>query len=253
MSQAFESMVVVVTGAARGMGAAYARAFHERGAFVFLADINGARATETAAQLGERAHAVAVDVSDEAHVAALFAEVRQRYGRLDILINNAALMLDVEKPFKPFWEIDLAEWRRVMDINAAGVFLCTKNALPLFREAGGGRVVNVTSDAIWHGYPGQLAYFASKGALAVMNRCLARELGEFSVNVNAIAPGLTESEVVRNSEFLQGLKPIIHESRSLKRDQGPEDLVGTVLFLCSPESACITGQTIVINCGGIMP
>ena len=86
-----------------------------------------------------------------------------------------------------------------------------------------------------------------------MNRCLARELGDFNVNVNAIAPGLTESEVVGNSEFLQGLKPIIHESRALKRDQGPEDLVGTVLFLCSSESACITGQTIVVNCGGIMP
>ena len=253
MSGAFESKVVVVTGAARGMGAAYARAFHERGASVFLADINGRRAAETAAPLGECAHAVAVDVSDEAQVAALLAEVSERYGRLDVLINNAALMLDVEKPFKPFWEIDLAEWRRVMDINAAGVFLCTKHALPLFRAAGGGRVVNVTSDAIWHGYAGQLAYFASKGALAVMNRCLARELGEFNINVNAIAPGLTESEVVRNSKFLQDLKPVIHESRSLKRDQRPEDLVGTVLFLCSPESACITGQTIVINCGGIMP
>ena len=253
MSRAFESSVVVVTGAARGMGAAYARAFHDCGAIVFVADINGSRATETATQLGERALAVPADVSDEAQVAALFAEVRRRYGRLDILVNNAALMLGVERPFKPFWEIDIVEWRRVMDINASGVFLCTKHALPLFREAGGGRVVNVTSDAIWHGYAGQLAYFASKGALAVMNRCLARELGEFGINVNAIAPGLTELEVVRSSEFLQSLKPIIRELRSLKRDQCPEDLVGTVLFLCSPESACITGQTIVINCGGIMP
>jgi NAD(P)-dependent dehydrogenase (short-subunit alcohol dehydrogenase family) len=253
MSDGFASKIVVITGAARGMGTAYARAFHERGAVVFVADINSGAAAEVAAQLGARAHAIDVDVSDEERVAALFEEVENRYGRLDVLINNAALMLDVEKPFKPFWELNLAEWRRVMDVNAAGVFLCTKHALPLLKRADGGKVVNVSSDAIWHGYAGQLAYFASKGAVAVMNRCLARELGEFNINVNAIAPGLTESESVRASEFLRNLKPMIQESRALKRDQVPQDLVGTVLFLCSPESACITGQTIVINSGGIMP
>ena len=253
MNDGLPRRIVVVTGAARGMGMAYARSLHERGDVVFVADINYPAAAEVAARLGERAHAISVDVSDEEQVTTLFEEVGKRYDRLDVLINNAALMLDVEKPFKPFWELSLAEWHRVMNVNATSVFLCTKHALPLLKRSAAGKLVNITSDAIWHGYAGQLAYFASKGAVAVMNRCLARELGEFNINVNAIAPGLTESESVKASEFLRSLKPAIHESRALKRDQEPQDLVGTVLFLCSPESACITGQTIVVNSGGIMP
>jgi NAD(P)-dependent dehydrogenase (short-subunit alcohol dehydrogenase family) len=249
----FQDKVVVVTGAAHGIGRAYAAAFVEEGATVVIADVDAEGAKATASKLGARAHPAAFDVADERSVARLFAEVKERWRRLDALINNAALMLGVEKPFKPFWELSSAEWQRVMGVNAEGVFLCCKHAYPLMASTGGGRIVNITSDAIWHGYAGQLAYFASKGAVAVMTRCLARELGEFNINVNAVAPGMTSSEAVNTSPFLQEVKPLAIEARALKREQFPEDLVGTVLFLCGPGSASITGQSIAVNCGAIMP
>jgi NAD(P)-dependent dehydrogenase (short-subunit alcohol dehydrogenase family) len=252
-SKRFDSQLVVITGSARGIGAAYARAFIHEGATVVIADVDSERATSTANMLGDRALALHVDVSREDSVADLFKQVETRWGRVDCLINNAALMLDVERPFKPFWEIDWTEWQRYMAVNAGGVFLCCKHAYPLMAHNGRGSIVNITSDAIWQGYIGQLAYFASKGAIAVMTRCLARELGEFNITVNAVAPGLTSSESVIKSEFLQQVKPVAIQSRPLKRDQMPEDLVGAVLFLCAPENRCITGQTIVVNCGSVMP
>jgi NAD(P)-dependent dehydrogenase (short-subunit alcohol dehydrogenase family) len=243
--------VAVVTGAARGLGAAYTAALAEAGARVVAADVDADGARRTARRTGGLA--VTADVSSPSDVDHLFATTGARFGRLDILVNNAAVMLDVERPFKPFWEISVDEWDRVMAVNARSVFLCCARARPLMAESGGGSVINITSDAIWHGYEGQLAYFASKGAVAVMNRCLARELGQFGIRVNAIAPGLTQSEAVRSSEFLQQLGPAVRRDRALGRDQDPRDLVGTVLFLAGPSSSAITGQTIVVNCGGIMP
>ena len=217
-----------------------------------MADIRGDLLALGAEQFSYRATAVEVDVSDEASVNRLFRKIEKEHGKLDILVNNAALMLDVEKPFKPFWEIDVTEWDRVMAINTRGVFLCCRGALSLMMAANSGKIVNVTSDAIWHGYAGQLAYFASKGAVAVMTRCLARELGQFGINVNSVAPGLTSSEAVNRSCYLQEIKADIIADRALRRDQVPADVVRSVLFLCSDDSSAITGQSLVVNCGGIM-
>ena len=252
----FVGKVALITGAGRGIGKAYCKGFLDAGASVVVADIDYERARATASELdsgGGQVVAIGVDVASEASVIRMYEQVIKRFGGVDFLVNNAAIVLDVERPFKPFWELEWDEWNRVMAVNAGGVFLCCKHIKPIMERQGGGRIVNITSDGIWHGYADQLAYFASKGAVAVMTRCLARELGPFNINVNAVAPGLTWSEATRASEFLQSIKDEVIARCALRREQFPEDLVGTVLFLCSPASACITGQTIVVNCGSIMP
>jgi NAD(P)-dependent dehydrogenase (short-subunit alcohol dehydrogenase family) len=252
----FAGQVALVTGGGRGIGQAYSRGFAQAGASVVVADIDAKRAQQTARELndeGGRALAVAVDTASEESVRNMFESAEGEFGRVDFLVNNAAIMLDVEKPFKPFWETSWEEWQRIMSVNVGGIFLCCKYAKPLMEKQGGGRIVNISSDAIWKGYESQLAYFASKGAVAVMTRNLARELGPFNINVNNVAPGYTLSEAVLTSELMQGVRASVMASCCIKRDQHPEDVVGAVLFLCGPESACITGQSIVVNCGAIMP
>lgn len=238
------------------MGRAHSSGFAREGAAVIVADILAEKANETADELkrqGCRALAVSLDVADEASVNAAFDLIDREFGRVDYLVNNAAIMLDVEVPFKPFWETSLAEWNRIFAVNVAGIFLCCKSAKPIMERQGGGRIVNITSDAIWKGYESQLAYFSSKGAVAVMTRSLAREFGPFHVNVNNVAPGYTLSEAVLDSKEMQGVRASVMRSCCLQRDQHPDDITGAVLFLCSLESACITGQSIVVNCGAIMP
>jgi NAD(P)-dependent dehydrogenase (short-subunit alcohol dehydrogenase family) len=256
INKRFLQRVAVVTGGARGVGKAYCEGLVTEGAAVVIADINYKRAQSTAVELvaaGGQAIAVEVDVASEDSVRRMYEEALDHFQRVDFLINNAAIMLDVDRPFKPFWELDWDEWTRVMAVNTGGVYLCCKHVKPIMERLGQGRIVNISSDAIWKGYDGQLAYFASKGAVAVMTRCLARELGPFNINVNAVAPGYTLSEAVQASEFMQSVKPKVMAACAIQREQYPEDLVGTILFLCSADSACITGQTIVVNCGAVMP
>lgn len=257
INKRFVKQVALVTGGAYGIGKAYCEGFISEGASVAIADINYKRAQETANELekiGGEALAVEVDVASKESVQIMYEKILSRFHRVDFLINNAAIMLDVEKPFKPFWELEEAEWSRVISVNSGGVYLCCKYVKPIMEKLGGGKIINITSDAIWKGYEGQLAYFASKGAVAVMTRCLAHELGKFNINVNAIAPGFTLSDAVQSSRFMmESIKPIVMESCAIKKDQKPEDLVGTALFLCSTESKCITGQTIVVDRGVVMP
>ena len=256
MSFPFHDKVAIVTGGGRGIGAAYCEALAQHGATVVVADIDPKASQETATTIvkdGGDAHALRLDVGSEESVRQAIKHIDARYGKVDFLINNAAIVLDVKKPFKPFWEIEWEEWARVMAVNAGGIYLCCKYVKPIMEKQGGGRIVNIGSDSIWKGYESQLAYFASKGAVAVMTRCLARELGPFNINVNCLAPGLTLSDSTIQSPDMQRVKPLVIASQCIKREQMPRDLVGTVLFLCSDASANITGQTIVVNLGAIMP
>lgn len=256
MASNLSNKVALVTGGARGIGKAYCKGFVNHGAAVVVADIDGKQAQATATELnqaGGRAIAVQVDVSVEESIIQMFDTVEREFSRVDFLVNNAAIMLDLDVPFKPFWETSIDEWHRIMNVNVGGVFLCCKHVKRIMERLGGGRIINISSDAIWKGYESQLAYFASKGAVAVMTRNLARELGPFNINVNSVAPGYTLSEAVKNSELMQNVKDAVMASCCIKREQHPEDVVGAVLFLCGPESACITGQSIVVNCGAIMP
>lgn len=253
----FAGRIAVVTGGGRGMGRSHCEAFARAGANVVVADVHGETAERVAEDVGARYGVAAIglgaDVAAEASVSALFARVGDEFGRIDFLVNNAAIMLDVPVAFKPFWQMDYAEWNRVMAVNAGGVFLCCRAAFPYMSAAQFGRIVNISSDAIYKGYESQLHYFASKGAVAVMTRNLAREFGPFQVTVNALAPGYTKTEAVAQSEDMQRVEPLILKSQCLPRVQMPEDVSGGVMFLCGPAAACITGQSLVVNCGAIMP
>jgi NAD(P)-dependent dehydrogenase (short-subunit alcohol dehydrogenase family) len=256
MSDGTNPRVAVVTGGARGIGEAYVEGFARRGDTVVIADNDVGRAKETLRRLrgeGLEVYAQAVDVGDQTSVATLFEWVETTLGRVDFLINNAAIMLDLQQPFKPFWQTQWSEWCRILEVNAGGVFLCCREVWPMMSQQQSGRIVNISSDAIWKGYDLQLAYFASKGAVATMTKCLAREFGSINVNVNAIAPGFTLSESVLQSSFMQEVaRPSVAATLAIKHEQQPKDLVGTALFLCGPESRCITGQTIVVNGGAVM-
>src|SRR5690606_7527480 len=176
---------------------------------------------------------VAGDISDPATAEAAVELCVATFGRLDILVNNAALFTSL-KP-QPFEEIDLAEWRRVLDVNVTGPYLFCRAALPAMRKAGGGRVVNITSSTVMMGPPRLLHYVASKGALTAMTRCLAREMGPDKITVNAVAPGFTLSDGVLNQRqsYLETQSERSRASRAIARDQVPADLVGAVAFFAS--------------------
>jgi len=241
--------VALVTGGAKGIGFAIASDLAKRGAAVLIADLEGARAAaEQLKKSGHRALGLEADVASEHDVARLADAATQEFGGLDILINNAAIFSALRR--RPFEEIDPAEWRRVMEVNTLGPFLCCRAVLPLFRARGGGRIVNISSGVAFKGNPGMAHYVASKGAVVSLTRALATELGPFKILVNSVAPGLTLSDgVLENPELLAGAREFSVRTRALARDMTPADLVGTVAFLVGPDSAFVTGQTIVVDGG----
>jgi NAD(P)-dependent dehydrogenase (short-subunit alcohol dehydrogenase family) len=190
-----------------------------------------------------------VDVTDATAVAAFVKGTAERFGGIDILVNNAALFGGLDR--KPFPQIESAEWDRVMAANTRSVFECTKAAVPYMRERGAGKVVNIASSTVHTGTPMLLHYVASKGAVIAMTRAMARELGGDNIAVNCLAPGLTMSDAVRNSAYMQSV-PLAVGMRSFKREQQPEDIVGPLLFLVSSDSDFVTGQTYVVDGGAFM-
>jgi NAD(P)-dependent dehydrogenase (short-subunit alcohol dehydrogenase family) len=233
-----------VTGGAQGIGNAIARGLAAEDARVVVADLQ--RAEEAARPLG--GVGLTVDVSDESQVERMVEDVVERCGRIDILVNNAGLYASLE--MRPFTEIPIDEWRRVMDVNVLSMFLTCRAVVPPMREQGGGRIVNISSGTPFRGVPFLLHYVTSKGAIVALTRALAKELGGDEVLVNCVAPGFTMSEGVQeHPEVIEALREVSVAARTLKRDQHPEDVVGAVVFLCGPGAAFITGQTIVIDGG----
>ena len=242
---ALEGKVALVTGAAQGIGRAIADGLAAGGARIAVADLRGA--DEAAAAYADGV-GVTGDVSNEEDVRRLVAEVRDRCGAIDILVNNAGLYASLE--MRPFDQIPLEEWRRVMDVNVASMFLMCREVAPVMRGNGGGKIVNISSGTPFRGVPFLLHYVTSKGAIVALTRALAKEVGKDDVLVNCVAPGFTMSAGVEaNPEVVAKLRDVSVSARTLQRDQLPEDVVGAVVFLCGPGSDFVTGQTIVIDGG----
>jgi NAD(P)-dependent dehydrogenase (short-subunit alcohol dehydrogenase family) len=244
--------VAVVTGGASGIGRAIALRLAQDGASVAIADLH--RFSEAAAEIakltGSRTLGLQADVSNEADVSNMASQTVKALGRLDILVNNAAIFSSLE--LRPFGEIPVDEFRRVMEVNVMGVWLCCRACVPHMRKGGYGRIVNLASGAPLKGVPLFLHYISSKGAVIAMTRGLAREVGTDGITVNALAPGFTLSENVARHEAHVRQGERTKMTRAIARDEKPEDLVGTVSFLASEDAAFITGQTLVVDGGSAM-
>ncbi|WP_029008793.1 SDR family NAD(P)-dependent oxidoreductase [Azospirillum halopraeferens] len=249
MERTLDGAVAVVTGGARGIGFALALGLAARGARVVIADLAGAAAA--AARLhetGAAAVGIDVDVTSPDDTAAMAAAAESAFGGLDILVNNAGIYSTLTP--RPFEAIDPAEWRRVMEVNTLGPFLCCRAALDPMRRRGGGRIVNISSGVAFKGNPFMAHYVASKGAVVSLTRALATELGRFGILVNSVAPGFTLSDgVLDNPVLVEGVKDASLRTRVLPRDMHPADLVGAVCFFAGPDAAFITGQTLVVDGG----
>ena len=242
--------VAIVTGAAQGIGATYAKALANEGAKVVLTDIHDCKsvANEIAGTYqGSETLTLITDVSDEKSTQEMAEKTLARFGNIDILVNNAAIFGTLI-PGR-FEDIDVAEWDKLMAVNVKGSWLCTKAVSPTMRQNGYGKIINIASGTLYKGTPGLLHYVSSKGAIIAMTRVLSRELGEDGICVNTISPGLTMSENVLNSENWMAGRDINKETRALKRYQTPEDLVGALIFLASEESDFMTGQSMVVDGG----
>jgi NAD(P)-dependent dehydrogenase (short-subunit alcohol dehydrogenase family) len=233
---ALEGKVAIVTGGAQGIGAAIARGLEEAGATVVVADLDPPDGQ------------IQADVSSEEDVARMVDETLDRHGRIDVLVNNAGLYASLA--MRPFTEIPLDEWNRVMEINVASMFLTSRAVVPVMREQAEGKIVNISSGTPFRGVPFLLHYVTSKGAIVALTRALAKELGKDGIHVNCVAPGFTMSDGVKaHPEVIEKLRDVSIAARTIQRDQLPEDVVGAVVFLCTPAADFVTGQTLVIDGG----
>ena len=239
--------VAIVTGGARHIGAAYCRRLAAEGAAVVIADVlDGESVVKGIASSGGKAIALKVDVSQAEDTARMAVETVKAFGRIDILVNNAAIFINIER--RPFYEISAQEWDHVSAVNIKGPFLCAKAVFPRMKQQRSGKIINIASSTVFTGTPLFLHYVASKAALVGMTRSLAREVGEFGICVNAIAPGLVQHEGQNApKEFTE----FQLKARSLKRLQTPQDLLGILVYLASSDSDFVTGQTILVDGGSV--
>lgn len=241
-----KDQVAIVTGAAQGIGAAYARGLAKEGAAVTIVDVLDPHPiAKQIVDHGGKALPLVVDVSDEQQIKEMTQKVVSTFGTIDILVNNAAVYGMIVR--KPFEEITVEEWDKVMAVNVRGIFLCVKAVAPHMKAQKRGKIINVTSSTFFKGNANFLHYVSSKGAVVAMTRSLARELGDYNINVNAIAPGQTMSEA--NLKRGEGTDARSLQTRLLKRRLFPEDLVGTVIYLSSPDSDMMTGQVLLVDGG----
>jgi NAD(P)-dependent dehydrogenase (short-subunit alcohol dehydrogenase family) len=245
-----KNKVVMVTGGGRGIGRAFCLGFSANGSRVVVADTDLMNASNTVNEIkrsGGHAIAMQVDVTNFDEVQNMATRTLEIFGSVDVLVNNAALVGDLE--LKPWDQISPEEWDRVLRVNVTGMFYCARAVVPHMIKKGKGKIINIASDLFLKGGKGRLHYITSKAAVVGFTRALARELGDYNINVNAVAPGLTYTGYLKvPKEWFD----VVREQRCLKRNEYPEDLVGTVLFLASEASDFITGQTIVVNGGDVL-
>jgi len=246
--------VVIITGGGRGIGRAFALRFAREGAKVVLTQRTTAEIEKTAAEvkdLGGQALPITMDLQDPEQINKMVQKTVDEFGGVDILVNNAAFYGGVGHKRWDDWSPD--EWRRSWDINVVGAWLCSKAVVPHIRQRGKGKIVNISSVTFQMGYQGHLPYTCTKAAIVALTRGMARALGRYSINVNCIAVGYTMSEASLEmpGRDIEGDKVLIAK-RSIRREQFPEDLEGTALFLASDDSDMISGQTIVVDGGDFM-
>jgi 3-oxoacyl-[acyl-carrier protein] reductase len=247
-----ENKVAIITGSARGMGRVFALRFAKEGAKLTICDVlDCTPVAEEIKALGGEVLALKIDVTSDKDTAAMAQKTVDRFGRIDILVNNAAVIGTIEtKDFvKPVEEIVSADWDRILAVNIKGVFLSSKAVIPYMKKQGGGKIVNIASTVAFTGLPHFIHYSTSKGGVVTMTRGLATELGEFNINVNAVAPGLIMTEAMQNAyppgfyQELVATKQLIHKSIE------PEDIANAVLFLASDEADKITGHILTVSAG----
>jgi NAD(P)-dependent dehydrogenase (short-subunit alcohol dehydrogenase family) len=222
----------------------------QEGANVVVTDVLDTKTTvEAITAAGGSAIGMSVDVTSDDNLAAVVETTEKTFGSLDILVNNASIFAALQP--KPFMQIDNDEFDKVMTVNARGVHQATKAVVPAMLRAGGGKIVNIASGTFYYGPPGLSHYTASKGAVIALTRCYGRELGDKNIQVNAIAPGLTESEALQgNAGFDPARAPTV-QSRSIKREMLPEDLLGSLMYLSTTDSDFVTGQTLNVDGGKV--
>jgi NAD(P)-dependent dehydrogenase (short-subunit alcohol dehydrogenase family) len=249
-----DGRTAIVTGGAKGIGHHYCMALAAEGAQVMVADIadGSAVAREIVGKHGQgAAESMQFDVSDENAVKKLVTKTVERFGKIDILVNNAALYATVQE--QKFTEIDVGTWDKVIAVNVRGPFLMAKHVAPHMIARKYGKIINIGSGTAFRGIPWLLHYSTSKGAIMSMTRSLSRELGEHGICVNTLAPGFTLSDTVveENPTHVAHAREVTIQRRALKRDAYPPDLVGTLIFLSSADSDFITGQTIAVDGGAV--
>jgi len=245
-----DGQVAIVTGAARAIGREIAETLAARGATVVSLDLVPSNDTVAAIEeAGGRALAIVGDATDEPEVGRAIGEVLERYGRIDVLVNNAGLFAGIER--RPFWEIDLEEWEHVMAVNVRSVFLCSRHVATAMMEARSGRIVNIASNVITFGMANLLHYVASKASVVGMTRSMARELGPFGIAVNAVAPGLVTTEITEQT-VPEEYRRLVAQGQCLQEAIVPTDIAQAVAYLAGPAARMVTGQTLLVNGGATM-
>lgn len=248
-NQMTNNRIVLITGAAGGIGTLLAERFLANGDSVLATSLHKEKLDRWRASFNEKARlsTVAADISTEEGASLIAQKAKEIYGHVDVLINCAGYF-----PIVNFEEMTTDEWRRIVEINLTGYFLVTKAILPLMKDRNWGRIINFGSGSVFDGTPGQSAYVAAKAGVVGFSRSLAREVGKYNITVNIITPGLTVTKTVRGI-FSETILQTQHTKRALQRDEQPEDLVGPVFFLASPDAGFITGQTLNVDGGSSMP
>ena len=254
MNKRLEGRVAIVTGGGHGIGRAYARRLADEGAKVVIAEIDESAACGVADELtsaGFEAIAVRTDVADPASVAAMAQAAVSRFGRIDVLVNNAAIFATIPMSRAPFDEIAVEEWDRMMSVNLKGAWLAARAVIPQMRKQGYGKIINISSGTALKGSPSRIHYVTSKAGILGFTKTLANEVGEDNICVNCVAPGSTLSEENPDADVVK-MRTQATATRALKRVQKPEDLTGAIVFFASSDSDFITGQTLVVDGGSYL-